>query len=111
MSDFEIDLLDPRMAYMFGFLQADGHLYENTRHRGKLTVELSVQDAWIVEQFSRLIPFYSSITMRTRNTNFSERYTSVVWAVHDLQFRSALMRLGFTAGRKSATVKPPEVPV
>jgi hypothetical protein len=111
MADFVIDLLDPRMAYLYGFLQADGHLYENTRNRGKLVVELHAQDSWIVQQFSALIPFNSSIRTRTRTTSFSENHTSVVWSVHDLEFRSALMRLGFTAGKKSASLRPPEVPV
>ncbi|MGW8764630.1 hypothetical protein ACWGN5_19200 [Streptomyces sp. NPDC055815] len=32
-----MDLEAPEYAYMFGFLQADGHLSEQTRNRGRLT--------------------------------------------------------------------------
>ncbi|MFD7939799.1 LAGLIDADG family homing endonuclease [Streptomyces sp. NPDC059755] len=36
-----MDLRVPEYAYMFGFLQADGHLSQQSRQRGRLTVELN----------------------------------------------------------------------
>lgn len=108
MSPFQIDLRIAETAYMFGFLQADGHLYANTRNRGKLTLELKAQDMWLLEQFARLVPFYSSIKTRTRRTNFSEQHTSVVWSVHSRDFRDALVQRGFTVGRKSEVICIPE---
>lgn len=92
---------------MFGFLQADGHLYSNTRNRGRLSLELKVQDTWLVEQFARLVPFYSAIRTRTRRTNFSEIYTSVIWTVHDRSFREALIAKGLPHGKKSDIVCVP----
>lgn len=108
MSEYQIDLNVPELAYMFGFLQADGHLYSNTRNRGKLTLELKVQDKWLVEQFARLVPFYSSIKTCTRKTNFSEAYTSVTWAVHDRSFREALIAKGLPVGKKSDIIGIPD---
>ena len=107
MSDYHINLNDPATAYMFGFLQADGHLYANSRNRGRLTLELNTSDKWILEQFASLIPFYSSIKTRTRTTNFQEAYSSVVWSVHNQSFRDALICRGFLTGRKSDRVAAP----
>ncbi|MFB8384450.1 hypothetical protein [Streptomyces rubiginosohelvolus] len=39
-----MDLQHPDYAYMFGFLQADGHLAQGTGHKGRLTVEISRRD-------------------------------------------------------------------
>ncbi|MFF1479315.1 hypothetical protein ACFVYD_17430 [Streptomyces sp. NPDC058301] len=49
-----MDLEDPRYAYMFGFLQADGHLAQGTGQKGRLTVEISYRDIGILEEFRRL---------------------------------------------------------
>lgn len=107
MSDYQLDLNEPAVAYMFGFLQADGHLYANSRNRGKLTLELKSQDRWILEQFARLVPFYSSIKQRTRTTNFKEHHSSVVWAVHNRSFRDALILNGVPTGKKSDKIAVP----
>ena len=107
MSDYQLNLNEPAVAYMFGFLQADGHLYANSRNRGKLTLELNSEDRWIVEQFALLVPFYSSIKQRTRTTNFQENHRSVVWAVHNRSFREALIDSGIPAGRKSDIIAVP----
>ncbi len=92
---------------MFGFLQADGHLYANSCNRGRLTLELNSHDRWILEQFANLVPFYSSIRTRTRTTNFQEGYCSAVWSVHNQTFREALLCRGFTAGKKSDIIAVP----
>jgi len=105
-----LDLRLPEHAYMFGFLQCDGHLSENTRNRGRLSVELSAVDRPLLERFRDLVPFPSSITARTRRTNFSEQHTSVVWTVCYLEFRRELITLGLPVGRKSRVVRPPSVP-
>ncbi|MCU7822530.1 hypothetical protein [Kitasatospora sp. DSM 101779] len=47
------DLENPDHAYMFGFLQADGHLYAGTRNRGRISVELSARDSPLPEAFQR----------------------------------------------------------
>ena len=104
-----LDLKRPDHAYMFGFLQCDGHLSQNTRNRGKLSVELSAVDRSLLERFRDLVPFPSSITTRTRRTNFSEQHTSVVWTVCYLEFRRELIALGLPVGKKSQVVHPPSV--
>lgn len=108
MSDYQLDLTIPEFAYMFGFLQADGHLYANTRNRGKLTLELQAQDVWLLEQFVKLVPFYSSLKFRTRQTNFRDSHTSAVWSIHDRSFREALIARGFPVGKKSNILAIPD---
>ena len=108
MSDYRLNLLVPEYSYLFGFLQADGHLYQNTRNRGKLTVELNSQDIWLLEQFAQMVPFYSSVRIRTRRTNFSASHTSVTWSVHSREFREALTSLKFPTGKKSDAIEVPQ---
>ncbi|MEV6580621.1 hypothetical protein AB0M92_20920 [Streptomyces sp. NPDC051582] len=104
-----MDLKDPRYAYMFGFLQADGHLSERPRQRGQLTVEINVRDIHILHEFQRLTPYASSVRERIRSTNFSSRHHSATWALCALKARTTLNELGLPYGRKSATITPPRV--
>lgn len=104
-----MDLQDPRYAYMFGFLQADGHLSQSTRDRGRLAVEINVRDVHILHEFKELTPYYSSITERVRSTNFSTRSHTAIWAVSSLEARSIINSLGIPYGKKSRTIKPPRV--
>lgn len=41
---YHIDLTNPDFAYMFGFIQTDGHLSKNSRNRGCMQIELQVAD-------------------------------------------------------------------
>jgi len=104
-----IDLKNPSHAYFFGFIQADGHLRRIIGNKGALTVELSGQDQWLLEQFAQIVPVYSSISTRRRTTNFKDGYESATWTVYDLAFRQALLAIGMPEGRKSGIVKPPEM--
>ncbi|MEU2548641.1 hypothetical protein ABZ618_24930 [Streptomyces roseolus] len=45
-------LEDPEYAYMFDFLQADGHLAQGPGQKGKLTVEINACDAHILRDSS-----------------------------------------------------------
>jgi len=39
-----IDTMDNKfMSYLVGLLQTDGHLYENSRNRGKISIELGCE--------------------------------------------------------------------
>jgi hypothetical protein len=105
-----LDLTRPELAYFFGFVQCDGHLSEHTRNRGRLTVELSIRDVALLEHFQQLVPFPSSITTRTRSTNFKSRRTSAIWIVCALEARRELIELGLPVGGKSWLVQPPSVP-
>ncbi|MDX2563992.1 hypothetical protein PV371_30685 [Streptomyces sp. TX20-6-3] len=105
-----MDLQDPEYAYMFGFLQADGHLSEQTRQRGKLTVEINVRDIAILREFQRLTPYNSRITERSRATNFSGKHHSATWSLCALEARTTLNQLGLPYGKKSRRITPPRVP-
>ncbi|GAA0621522.1 hypothetical protein [Streptomyces crystallinus] len=102
-----MDLEDPRYAYMFGFLQADGHLAQGTGQKGRLTVEISHRDIGILEEFQRLTPYSNTIRERTRTTNFSESHRSAIWTLCSLEARTTLVEAGLPYGRKSTRIKPP----
>ncbi|MFD6435502.1 hypothetical protein [Streptomyces venezuelae] len=104
-----MDLSVPEYAYMFGFLQADGHLSQQSRDRGRLAVEISARGIHILHEFQRLTPYNSSIRERTRSTNFAETHTSAIWTLHCLEARTKLNELGLPYGRKSKTITPPRV--
>ncbi|MEV7089742.1 hypothetical protein AB0O07_28285 [Streptomyces sp. NPDC093085] len=103
-------LENPDYAYMFGFLQADGHLAQGTGRKGSLTVEINIRDIAILREFQRLTPYRSSIGERTRSTNFAEKHHSATWTLCSLEARTTLHRLGLPYGRKSRKITPPRVP-
>ncbi|WP_324610803.1 LAGLIDADG family homing endonuclease [Streptomyces acidiscabies] len=102
-----MNLTIPEYAYMFGFLQADGHLRQTSRQRGRLAVELNARDIGLLHKFQKLTPYYSSITERTRSTNFAQTHTSAIWSLCSLEARTTLNELGLPYGRKSTTIAPP----
>ncbi|WTH82843.1 LAGLIDADG family homing endonuclease [Streptomyces sp. NBC_00828] len=104
-----MDLEDPNYAYMFGFLQADGHLSQQSRQRGRLTVEINARDIRILREFQRLTPYNSSIKERTRPTNFAKASHSAIWTLCSLEARTKLNQLGLPYGRKSKEITPPRV--
>jgi len=104
-----MDLEDPNYAYMFGFLQTDGHLAKGTGQKGRLTVEINARDTGILREFQRLTPYNSSITERTRSTNFAETHHSATWTLCSLEARTKLNELGLPYGRKSKKIAPPRV--
>lgn len=105
-----MDLKDPRYAYMFGFLQADGHMAAGTRLRGRVTIEINARDIQILREFQELTPYNTSITERTRSTNFSENHHSATWTLCALEARTTLNQLGLPYGKKSKKITPPRVP-
>ena len=105
-----MDLEVPDYAYMFGFLQADGHLSKETGQKGRVTVELSARDVGILHEFQRLTPYHSNISGRTRSTNFAASHTSAIWTLCALEARTKLNELGLPYGPKSRTITPPRVP-
>jgi hypothetical protein len=71
METTNITLNHSDYAYLFGFIQTDGNLYNNTRDRGRLSIEIHKQDEDILWAFQNLIPFNSSIMeviSRSRNS-------------------------------------------
>ncbi|WP_406458721.1 hypothetical protein OH768_29895 [Streptomyces sp. NBC_01622] len=102
-----MDLTVPKYAYMFGFLQADGHLHQGAGQKGRLSVELNARDIELLRQFQKLTPYYSSIRERTRSTNFAETAHSAVWSLCSLEARTRINELGLPYGRKSKNITPP----
>ncbi|MGV9280128.1 LAGLIDADG family homing endonuclease [Streptomyces sp. NPDC003730] len=103
-----MDLTVPEYAYMFGFLQADGHLRRGPGQKGSLTVEINAEDIGVLYAFQRLTPYYSSVTERTRTTNFAKTHRSAVWSLCSLEARTRVNELGIPYGRKSDKIAPPE---
>jgi len=102
-----MDLREPEYSYMYGFLQADGHLASGTGRRGRLSLEISAVDRELLHRFQGLCPFPSSIRERTRTTNFSAVHTSAVWTVCAREARETMRALGFPTGRKCRSITPP----
>jgi hypothetical protein len=106
----QFDITNPEHAYLFGFLQADGHMSKSSRNRGKICIELKVGDRAILESFQGLFLEHSTISQRTRDTNFQKEYTSVAWTLYNQELRGVLNLLGLPYGRKSDNVAPPAHP-
>lgn len=104
-----MDLMVPEYAYMFGFVQADGHLQQGVGQKGRLAVEINARDIDLLHKFQKLTPYYSSVTERTRSTNFAETHSSATWSLCSLEARTRLNELGLPYGRKSKTIGPPHV--
>ncbi|MGW6416229.1 LAGLIDADG family homing endonuclease [Streptomyces sp. NPDC055055] len=104
-----MNLEAPEYAYMFGFLQADGHLAQGRGRKGKLSLELNARDCHILYEFQRLTPYYSSVTERVRATNFAEQHHSATWTLCALEGRTVVNELGIPYGKKSRTIRPPRV--
>ena len=104
-----LDLTVPEHAYMIGFIQADGHLYAQSRNRGNLSVELSVKDSDILFKLQSFIGL-GSVSERIRDTNFSKAYACATWRVCGRDFREQLVKCGVSVGKKSETAGPPRTP-
>ncbi|WP_416983267.1 hypothetical protein [Streptomyces sp. T028] len=102
-----MDLTIPEYAYMFGFLQADGHLKQGPGKKGRLSVEINARDIDLLREFQKLTPYYSSVRQRTRSTNFAKTSHTAIWSLCSLEARTNLNGLGLPYGRKSETISPP----
>jgi hypothetical protein len=105
------NLTSPDDAYLMGFLQTDGSNYHGKGNKGSITLELSARDVEVLEHLQRTIPCYTSVLRRVRATNFATSHESATLTICDLATRRALEKAGLPAGRKSASVAPPEEPL
>ena len=103
-----LDLMKPEHAYLLGLIHTDGTLYEQSRQRGRVSIELKAEDSDILLKIEKILPVTCSVHHRKRDTNFKENYESVVIYIFDLEFRNELKSYGLSAGRKSETVAPPQ---
>lgn len=105
------DLTKPEIAYLIGLLQTDGSHHGSLDAKGKVVLELSARDASVLPRLASVLPCYSSIRRRTRDTNFSKGYESVALSFFDQEVRRALAATGVPPGRKSQTIAPPPPPI
>lgn len=107
MKEKILALENPFYAYLFGLIQTDGHLYQNSRNRGRLSIELGRRDEELLLKLQKRLPFNSTISYRTRKTNFSDKYVSVIWNIFEKRFRDFLIENGIPSGRKSKIISTP----
>jgi len=104
-----MDIKQPEYSYMFGLLQTDGHLYNNTRDRGKMSIQLSYKDRDILEFLSDIIPYHTNINDKIRSSNFKDNYETSTLSIYNKEFRDKINNWGIPYGVKSYIVKEPEV--
>lgn len=62
------------LSYLYGLVGTDGTVKQKDKHIS-ITIELQQQDKNILEKLQKLIP-NSTITERSRDTNFKNNYSS-----------------------------------
>jgi len=105
----KLNLCQPKIAYMIGFIMSDGNLYKQSGNKGKMSIEIQKQDAHILKEMASLVDCNYSIRERTRNTNFKENYTTTSLKICDLGFRNELIRVGVPEGKKFDICDIPKV--
>ena len=104
----DFDLTQPNNAYIFGLLQTDGHLREETRNRSQITIEISEKDSDIIYKIDKILPVKAHISSRIRTTNFSRNYKSITLRICNYEFKEKIKALGLPVGKKSAIIAPPK---
>ena len=113
LSESKIDqrmVIEKDTSYMIGLFQTDGNMSSYERNRGKLVLEISSKDEDIIYKLEKLIPYYSGIRKRTKNTKIngrSYRKEYISLTVCNFNFRNFLFESGVPYGKKSETIKPP----
>lgn len=97
-------MLNPEMSYFIGFAHADGHLSDDTRNRGRFTIEIKQDDEDILQSFKSLIDVNSALGTRTRDTNFKKGYKSSFLRVCSLSFREMLKGYGVDLPKNDLSV-------
>lgn len=105
----EVFDMDKDFSYFYGIMQTDGSLYETTRNRGKLVLEISERDSDLIYLLDKIIDEKHTISRRERVTNFSnneiKKYISIRYC--GLSFRDKIKSFGFPVGEKSSIIEPP----
>lgn len=101
-------MLSSEMSYFIGFAHADGHLRDDTRNRGRFTIEIKRDDEDILQSFKSLLDVNSVLGSRTRDTNFKKEFKSSFLRVCSLPFRDMLKEYGVDLPKSELSV-PKEV--
>jgi len=102
-----MEILDNIMSYMIGLIQTDGNLYEQTRNRGRMAIELNIKDRDIIDKLVPHIMCNYRLNERQRLTNFGKSQT-ITLIVYDKNFRSYIKKCGVPSGKKSTVIAPPQ---
>ena len=91
-------------------MQADGHHYAGRGRKGRISVEIKASDIELLQAMQGTLPWRTSISLRTRRTNFSESADSAILSLCSLEGRMRLLELGLPCGKKSSIIAPPAEP-
>lgn len=105
--NIELNIKNSEHAYFIGFAQADGSLYEQSRNRGRFSIELQRNDREVLEKLSSILDCNYTITERIRDTNFKENYSSCCLNIYNLDFRNNIKKY-LCVGKKSDMIKEPK---
>lgn len=95
------------IAYFIGFVQTDGTITEQSRNRGRISIEINSGDRNLLEQMKEelnKLGLNATLGERTRDTQFKVDYQSVILRVFDLEFRQFISNY-IPSGKKSDTVQ------
>lgn len=101
--------ITPEISYLTGLWQTDGHISEDTRNRGRATIELSNKDADVIYKLSQHIKDNYNISVRQRNIQLKGRLyikSFISLKVYNKDFRHFLISLGVPVGKKSDIIEP-----
>lgn len=106
------DLTEPTMAYLYGFVQTDGHLWKSDkRGKGKLSLEIATVDREILVKFRQFVaPLYSSVRDRKRDTNFKKDFEASCWTISRRCVCDMFNAVGMPYGKKDRIQILPLVP-
>ena len=93
--------------YIFGILVTDGSIELSSRNRGKVRLEVKYEDRDIVYKLKERIDG-STVTERTRDTNFKKSYHSICFNNYRIEFRELLFGMGYPTENKSENECPPK---
>lgn len=103
-------LLSEDESYLIGFVQGDGNIYEQTRNRGRVSIEISERDIDILLKLKtivqRMFGCNAVISKRTRDTNFKSGYKSAKLCVCDILFRKWICQF-VPVGKKDTKISAP----
>jgi len=102
----KLDIKNPKHAYFIGFAQSDGTLHDESRSRGKFSMELQKSDEPLLRKMAEIFDCNTSIGYRSRDTNFKNGYESVVFRLYDHDTREEIRKY-VPAGKKSSIIFPP----
>lgn len=88
-------------SYFLGLIYADGHFDIGPGNKSRVSIELAERDKDIIFKLNELLPIRSTVTSRTRDTNFKKNNTTYNFRICNMKFRDFLLSIGLIAGKKS----------